>query len=191
MITPSSAGTPQGQTQQFTANSPVTWAASCGSITASGLFTASATQGSACKITATASTGTAYTANAVDTVGAAPTLTIAPLSPTINEGAQQQFTANVAATWTSSCGTIGASSGMYTAPLAPGSCTITATANDGSGHKASTPATIPLALDDYAGNRDNRPGPDTTVHGQRRSHLGGFVRKHQCERLIHGVGDTG
>jgi PQQ-like domain len=146
VITPSGAGTPQGQTQQFTATSPVTWAASCGSIDTKGLFTASAAQGSACKITATASTGTAYTANVVDTVGAAPTLTIAPLSPTIAEGGQQQFTSNVASTWISSCGTIGVSSGMYTAPLAPGSCTITATANDGSGHKASTTATIPSPL---------------------------------------------
>ncbi len=146
VITPSSATTPQGQTQQFTASSPVSWAASCGSINASGLFTASATPGSACKITATATSGTAYTANVIDTIGAAPALVISPLSPTITEGGQQQFTASVAATWTSSCGTIGSTSGLFTAPLSPSSCTITATASDGSGHVASTVATIPSPL---------------------------------------------
>src|ERR1022692_1463816 len=146
VITPSSATTGHGLTQQFTANSAVKWSASCGAITTSGLFTASAAQGSACKITATAASGTAYTASVVDTIGAAPSLTISPSSPTLTEGSTQQFTASAPATWTATCGTIGAGTGAYTAPLSPGSCTITATATDGSGHVTSTTATIPSPL---------------------------------------------
>src|ERR1017187_4799810 len=146
VITPSSAATGQGQTQQFTASSAVTWSATCGTISSTGLYTASAAQGSACKITATAATGTAYTASVVDTIGAAPSLTISPSSPTLTEGSTQQFTASVPATWTATCGTIGAGTGAYTAPLSPGSCTITATATDGSGHVTSTTATIPSPL---------------------------------------------
>src|SRR3954447_26190503 len=41
VMTPVSAKTPQGKTQQFTANMPVSWIAKCGTITAGGLFTAS------------------------------------------------------------------------------------------------------------------------------------------------------
>src|ERR1022692_651495 len=146
VITPSSATTGHGLTQQFTANSAVKWSASCGAITTSGLFTASAAQGSACKITATAASGTAYTASVVDTIGAAPSLTISPSSPTLTEGSTQQFTASAPATWTATCGTIGAGTGAYTAPLSPGSCTITATATDGSGHVTSTTANISSPL---------------------------------------------
>src|ERR1022692_2224716 len=38
VMTPASAKTPQGKTQQFTASMPVTWIAKCGTITAGGLF---------------------------------------------------------------------------------------------------------------------------------------------------------
>jgi hypothetical protein len=58
----------QGQTQQFSASSPVTWAASCGSIDSTGLFTASAAQNTVCTITATAIGNTAYTSIASDTI---------------------------------------------------------------------------------------------------------------------------
>lgn len=66
-ISPTGATTAVNQAQQFSANVAVTWAASCGSISSSGLFTAPATAGS-CTITATASSGTPYTAKASDTV---------------------------------------------------------------------------------------------------------------------------
>lgn len=71
-ITPSSTSTNVNQTQQFSANESVTWSASCGSINSSGLFTAPSSAGT-CTITATASSGTAYTAEATDNVtGSAP-----------------------------------------------------------------------------------------------------------------------
>jgi len=158
-ISPASAVTAQGQTQQFSASTAVSWSATCGSISAAGLFTASATSGSACTIKAIASSGTAYTATAVDTIGAASALTISPLSPTLPAGTQQQFTSSTPSTWTASCGSIGATTGLYTTPATPGSCTITATATDGSGHVTSTVATISAAL-------AVTPAAATTAQGQ-------------------------
>ena len=159
VITPASAVTAQGQTQQFTASMAVAWSSSCGSISATGLFTASAAQGSACTIRATASSGVAYTASATDTIGAAAALTITPLSPTIAAGTSQQFTSSVPATWTASCGTIGASTGLYKTPASPASCTVTATATDGSGHITSTVVTVSAAL-------AITPAAVTTAQGQ-------------------------
>ncbi|HVJ06378.1 MAG TPA: hypothetical protein VM578_11955 [Candidatus Saccharimonadales bacterium] len=65
-ITPGVAHTGEGQSQQFTANAPVTWTTSCGSIDANGLFTAPSVVGD-CTITATQTTASA-TATAVDHV---------------------------------------------------------------------------------------------------------------------------
>lgn len=72
VITPASANTVEGQTQQFSASATVTWAASCGTISSSGLFTAPNVVGP-CTITAS-QTGTSNTATAVDNV-TAPTST--------------------------------------------------------------------------------------------------------------------
>ncbi|MEO8727153.1 MAG: Ig-like domain-containing protein [Acidobacteriaceae bacterium] len=66
-ITPPSASTVVNMTQQFSANAQVNWSASCGTINSGGLFTAPANAGT-CTITATAASGTAYTAQAIDTV---------------------------------------------------------------------------------------------------------------------------
>ncbi|MEO8726321.1 MAG: hypothetical protein ABI383_09360, partial [Acidobacteriaceae bacterium] len=141
-IMPPSATTLAGGTQQFTASVQVNWSASCGTIDATGLFTAPNAPGT-CTITATAATGTAFTAQAIDTVGAPPPFVVTPANPTVVENATQQFATSPVApvNWTASCGTIN-SSGNYTAPLVPGACTVTATATDGSGRTASTTATI-------------------------------------------------
>ena len=73
-----------------------------------------------CTITATAASGTAYTAQAADTIGAAAAFTLSPQNPTVSQNATQQFTASAAATYSATCGTI-TSAGLYTAPsfLAP------------------------------------------------------------------------
>ena len=73
---------------------------------------------------------------------AATGITISPLSPTVAVNGTVQFTANVTATWTATCGTIGSTTGRYTAPATTGSCTVTATGSSGS---ASTTATITAA----------------------------------------------
>jgi hypothetical protein len=139
-ITPQTASTPQNSTQQFNANLPVNWSSSCGSISSSGLFTASGSTG-VCTITATASSGPAYIATATDTITNAAVLQVTPANPSLTEGQNQQFSSGASATWSASCGSIDGS-GNFTAPLFEGSCTVTATATDGSGNTASTLATV-------------------------------------------------
>jgi hypothetical protein len=147
IMTPSAVVTPQGQTQQFTASAPVAWTAACGSITAGGLFTASATVGKYCTIQGTATTSPKYVVYGYDKIGSptATALTIAPLNPTLVTGSTQQFTTSLPASFAANCGTISAT-GLYTAPSAPATCKITATATDGSGQVSFTSATITASL---------------------------------------------
>jgi hypothetical protein len=62
-VTPSFVNLHALNTQTFTANLPVTWSASCGTITSAGAYTAPASQVT-CGITATTSSGTSFTATA-------------------------------------------------------------------------------------------------------------------------------
>ena len=80
---------------------------------------------------------------AVALTGYAPggTFTISPINPTVAVNGTLQFTASAAATWTASCGTIGSSSGVYTAPATAQSCTVKGTATSG-GATASTTVTV-------------------------------------------------
>jgi Glycosyl hydrolases family 39 len=147
IMTPVSATTLRGQTQQFTASKAVTWVAKCGTISPSGLYSASGPVGTSCTIEGISTGSPKYTVYGFDTIGAPAILTISPLNPTVMEGATQQFKTSSGATHTSSCGTISASA-LFTAPLTQTSCTITSRANDGSGYVASTSANIssPLAI---------------------------------------------
>jgi hypothetical protein len=142
-MTPQYASTPQNQTQQFTASMPVTWTvttATCGTITAGGLYTASQAVGKRCTIEGVATTSPHYTVWGSDTATASSTFSISPLNPSVKTGGTVQFSASAAASWAASCGSIN-TSGLFTAPATTGSCTITATATSG-GQKASTTATI-------------------------------------------------
>jgi hypothetical protein len=75
------------------------------------------------------------------TVIAASPVTVSPSAVTLLENAQQTFTANVPVTWSASCGAIG-STGLYTAPNQPATCTVTATATDGSGRKGTAAVSV-------------------------------------------------
>lgn len=160
IMTPVSARTPQGQTQQFTASMPVTWVAKCGTISSNGLYTASGPVGTPCTIEGISTGVPKYTVYGYDSITAqvATPLTISPLNPTVPEGATQQIATSSNATYASSCGTI-AASGIFTAPLTPTTCTITAQATDGSGQIASTNAIVssPLVI---------TPTVATTAQGQ-------------------------
>ncbi len=68
IMTPASAATSLGKTQQFSASMPITWSAKCGSITASGLFTASAPVGTFCTIEGIATGTVKYTVFGYDKV---------------------------------------------------------------------------------------------------------------------------
>ena len=145
VMSPVSVVTPQGQTQQFTASAQVTWVATCGTITASGLFTATSAVGKYCSIEGIATTSPKYTVYGTDKVGPPVPLTISPLNPSLVTGSTQQFTATRSATFAASCGSI-SNGGLYTAPSSPRSCTVIATATDGTGQTASTTATISPAI---------------------------------------------
>jgi hypothetical protein len=123
-VSPTTATLQPAQTQQFTANVPVTWTATGGAISASGLFTAGTAAG-AHTVTATSVADPTKTATATVTVTAI-TVTVSPATATVQAGQTQQFTSNVASTWTAMGGTISAS-GLFTAGSAAGSFTVRAT----------------------------------------------------------------
>ena len=74
--------------------------------------------------------------------GGSSSLTISPLNPSVAINGTLQFTSSVAATWTATCGSIGGTTGVFTAPATTGSCTVKATATGGSGQTAQTTVTI-------------------------------------------------
>jgi uncharacterized protein (DUF1800 family) len=123
-VNPSTATLVTGATQNFGANTPVTWQASAGMITAGGVFTAPATPQTV-TITATSTMDPTKSATATVTVQSPP-FTISPTSATLVTGASQPFTASAPATWQASAGTITAG-GVFTAPSTPQTVTVTAT----------------------------------------------------------------
>src|SRR5579864_5998013 len=156
-VTPSSANLETGATQQFTAavtgttNSAVTWSTSCGTVTASGFYTAPTATG-ACTITATSEADTTKSASATVTVTAAPVVavSISPGSASLISGGTQQFTStvtgtsNTAVTWSTTGGTITAN-GLYTSPATAGTYSVTATSVADTSKSASATVTVTAA----------------------------------------------
>ena len=140
-LTPASASIVTGATLQLTAaiqgttsNKSVTWKTSSGTISSSGLFTASTSAGTA-TITATSAADATKSATATITV-ATPvvnSVTISPTTASVATGGTEQFSATVQGTvsnksiaWSTNSGTI-SSSGVFTAAATPGTATITVT----------------------------------------------------------------
>lgn len=154
-IVPHSVSLKAGGQQQFAAavngmtNPRVTWTASSGSITSTGLYTAPSSAGTY-SITVTAFTSgrrsksiaitsdTAVVAVTASNPTPPPPSTIAvTLSPTaasLQSGQQQQFSAavtgstNTSVTWSASSGSV-TTNGMYTAPATAGTYTVKAVSN--------------------------------------------------------------
>lgn len=142
-VSPSAATLSSGGSKQFTAsvsnisNSAVTWSASAGTISSSGLFTApTVTWATAVSVTATSVRDPSKQATAAVTVNpGAPTVTISisPTTATLSSGGQQQFTStvtnsnNTAVTWGATAGTM-SSSGLFTAPSVTSTTQISITA---------------------------------------------------------------
>jgi len=136
-LSPASISVQAGHTQQFTAsvsgstNTAVTWSATGGSITASGMYTAPTTAGSYV-VKATSMADNTGIGSAAVTVTAGVVVAISPGSASILTNGTQQFTAtvtgssNTAVTWSAAGGSI-SSSGLFTAPSAAGSCRVFAT----------------------------------------------------------------
>jgi hypothetical protein len=139
-IAPASASLLEGASQQFSAsvtgssNTAVTWSATGGTVSSTGLYVAGNAAGNF-TVTATSVADSTKSAQAPVAISA-PTqtvnVTVAPTSASILEGASQQFSAtvtgssNTAVSWSATGGTI-SSTGLYVAGNVAGSFIVTAT----------------------------------------------------------------
>ena len=142
-VSPGSASVASSGTQQFSAvvahasNPAVTWTASTGTITSSGMFTApSVTVATTATVTATSVADPSKHSQSTITVNpvAVPvSIAVSPSSASVASAGTQQFSAvvghasNTAVTWTATGGTIN-SSGMFTAASVTVATTATVTA---------------------------------------------------------------
>ena len=155
-ISPVSAILLTGGTQQFTAtvtgsrNTAVTWSATGGTVSFSGLYTAPTTTGTY-TVTATSEANSTKSASATVTVTvtAAPVVAVSidPTSASMLISGTQQFTAyitgtsNTAVTWSTTSGTV-STNGLYTAPATAGTYTVTATSQADTTKSASAVVTV-------------------------------------------------
>jgi uncharacterized protein (DUF1800 family) len=146
-VSPTTATVTLGMTRQFTANNPVTWTATAGTISSSGLYTAPSTMPASSTVTirATSTADTTKFAQATVTLQAPATnVTVSPATATVLLAATRQFTANVPVTWTATAGTISAA-GLYTAPATmPASPTVTIRATSTADTSRFAQATVTL-----------------------------------------------
>ena len=147
-VSPASASVTLGTTKQFTATgqSSVTWTASAGTISSTGLFTAPAVMpaSSAVTIKAAGSNNQAGTATVTLVNSSSPPITVSPATVNVTLGTVQLFTATgqTSVTWTATAGTITAG-GLFTAPsVMPASTAVTIKAT-GAGSQFGT-ATVTL-----------------------------------------------
>ncbi|RYG86743.1 hypothetical protein EON77_03275, partial [bacterium] len=149
-LTPPNATVVIGATQQFTAtatgfsNSAVTWTASGGTVSSTGLYTAPTVPG-AYVVRATSVEDPSFGAEARITVTGA--FSITSTGGNLGIGETRQFAATLPngqtadVIWTASAGTI-SSTGLFTAPSGTGSVTITAALRSDPSQRATTTVTI-------------------------------------------------
>ncbi len=155
-VSPGTASVQAGGQQQFTAmisgtsNTAVSWTASGGTITTSGLYTAPTAAGTY-TVRAVSAANSSTSASATVSVSApqAVSISISPTSLAMPEKWQQQFSATVSGststgvTWTVSKGTgTITQSGLYTAPQAVETDVVTATSQADSTKSASATITV-------------------------------------------------
>ena len=152
-ISPISAAILTSGKQQFTAavtgssNTAVTWSATGGSVSSSGLYTAPATAGSfTVKATSVADTTKSAVAN-VTVSAPVVAIAISPTSASMLTGGTQQFTAtvtgssNTAVIWSATGGSV-SSSGLYSAPATAGTYTVSSTSVADSTKSAAATVTV-------------------------------------------------
>jgi hypothetical protein len=151
-VSPGTASLQSGGQQQFsasvsgTSNTAVTWAASGGTVTTGGLYTAPSTGGSY-TVTATSAADSTKSASAVVTVSQPVQISVSPGTASLQTGGQQQFTAsvsgttNTAVTWSASGGSI-TTAGLYTAPTTAGTYTVKAVSAADATKSASATVTV-------------------------------------------------
>jgi hypothetical protein len=161
VVEPPTAVVGRGGQQPFaatvtgTADTAVTWQIQepgCGTVTASGLFTAPATA-TTCHVVATSHADPSKSASSLVTVQAAPppvAIAVSPATVTVGASSQTTFSAAVtgttdtAVTWLvqeAGCGSVTAA-GVYTAPAAAASCHVVATSHADPSKSASSLVTV-------------------------------------------------
>jgi hypothetical protein len=151
-VSPSAITLAQAATQQFTANSAVTWSVqevAGGSITNTGLYTAPNSAGTF-HVVATSEADPSKKAVAVVTVQAV-SINIIPASLTLRQGAHQLFTAtvlgttNTAVTWSvqEAAGGSITNAGLYTAPSSAGTFHVVATSEADPSKSSVATVTVP------------------------------------------------
>ena len=162
-VSPSTVSIQSGAQQQFiasvsgTTNTGVTWTASGGTVSTSGLYVAPSVAGTF-MVTATSAADSTKSASAVVTVSQPQvSISVSPSTVSIQSGAQQQFgasvsgTSNTAVTWSASGGTV-STSGLYVAPSTVGTYAVTAvsaadpTKSASATVSVSAPPTISVAI---------------------------------------------
>jgi hypothetical protein len=150
-VSPTGVSIGAGETQQFTASvagitdQRVTWTASGGTITSSGLYTAPTATGSY-TVTATSVGDTSASASSTVNVSAI-AVTLLPDTFTVTTGRNRTLTATVtgaknkSVTWSATAGTI-TSAGVFTAPSTAGTVTITARSTVNASAYATATATV-------------------------------------------------
>jgi hypothetical protein len=187
VLTPDSATVRSGQTRQFaavarmsdgtTASAPITWSATRGTVSSSGLFTAGATPGSG-RVIARWSNGTFADTARIIVPAEVTSCRVSPGSATLQPGGQQAFTVSAvyndgsaqvtSGTWSATGGQV-STSGTYTAGQTAGSFQVSAQIAGGFTCSASVviESTTTVPPPPSAGNWDlttNRPsGTWTTV----------------------------
>jgi len=168
-VAPSTASVQVSTTKQFTAtvanstNTAVTWTASAGSISATGLYTAPASVPSPATVTiqAVSQADTSAKGTASVTITAPPpvTVTVSPSSASVQVSTTKQFTATVnnssdqSVTWNVTGGGTITSGGLYTAPASVPSGAVTVQATSvasptatGSASVTVTNPTLPVSV---------------------------------------------
>jgi Putative Ig domain/Beta-propeller repeat len=184
-ISPGSASLATGGSQQFTAavsgssNTAVTWSATGGTVSSSGMYTAPATAGTY-TVKATSVADSTKSASAAVTVSTAPvvSVSISPASVSLLTSGTQQFTAsvtgssNTAVTWSATGGTI-STGGLYTAPATAGTFTVTATSVADSTKSASAAVTVLAPISIVTTSLPG--GTQNVIYSQTLSAIGGTL----------------
>ncbi len=185
----------------------MTWSASSGTISPSGLYTAPVAAGTYVIIaTSVADTTQSGTATVTVTTGS-PTISVSiiPSSAALQTGTTQQFiatvtgTSNTAVSWSASRGTI-SSSGLYTAPTTAGTYTVKATSSADSTKSATATVTVtttppPVGIFDQSNLGLSPDGCHAAIHRdgdryeQPKCDVVRFERIGFEFRLVHGSSD--
>jgi len=175
-VSPKTANLQAGGTQTFTAtvtgtsNTSVTWTATGGSITQVGAYAAPSAAGTY-TVTATSQADATKSDTATVTVTPAVAVSVSPKTANLQAGGTQTFTAtvtgtsNTSVTWTATGGSI-TQGGLYTAPSAAGTYTVTATSVADT--TKSDTATVTVTSVAVSGVSLNKSATSLTVGGQEQ-----------------------